>query len=97
MPQGLQSRVVAWYHEYLQHPGEKCTEETIRQWFYWPGLPSDVHTFYKTCKLCQLSRKQRRNYGRLTGKTAESKPWEQVHIDLVGCFTVRLPNSKKQI
>ena len=38
MPQILQSRVVAWYHEYLAHPGEKCTEETITQWFTWPGL-----------------------------------------------------------
>jgi hypothetical protein len=29
MPQRLQSQVVAWYHKYLAHPGEKCTDETI--------------------------------------------------------------------
>ena len=26
---GLQGHVAAWYHEYLAHPGEKRTEETI--------------------------------------------------------------------
>jgi hypothetical protein len=37
MSKELQSRVVAWYHEYLAHPGEKRTEEIIHQWFHWTG------------------------------------------------------------
>jgi hypothetical protein len=49
MPKELQSLVVAWYHEYLAHPGEKRTEETICQWFYWAGLRRDLRTFCKTC------------------------------------------------
>jgi hypothetical protein len=84
MPKQLQSRVVAWYHEYLAHPGEKRTEETICQWFHWAGLRRDVRTFCKTCKKCQLSKKARRRYGHLQTKEAESDPWAQVHIDLVG-------------
>ena len=31
IPVQLQQRVVAWYHEYLVHPGESRTEATIRQ------------------------------------------------------------------
>ena len=65
IPKELQSRVVAWYHEYLAHPGEKRTEETIYQWFYWPGLRRDVRTYCKTCKKCQLSKKARQKYGHL--------------------------------
>ena len=42
IPSKLQSRVVAWYHEYLVHPGEKRTEETIRQNLTWPGLRTQV-------------------------------------------------------
>ena len=29
IPAALQGRVLAWYHEYLAHPGEKRTDETI--------------------------------------------------------------------
>jgi hypothetical protein len=93
----LQSRVVAWYHEYLAHPGEKRTEETIRQWFHWAGLCQDVRTFCKTCKKCQLSKNARRKYGHLQTKEAESDPWTQVHIDLVGPWTVQTPSGKKYL
>ena len=41
----LQQRVVAWYHEYLAHPGESRTEATIRQTCTWPNLRSHVETF----------------------------------------------------
>ena len=63
MSRRLQSRVVAWHHEYLQHPGKKRTEETIRQWFHWPGIRHEVRTFCKTCELCQVSKKQQKKYG----------------------------------
>ena len=96
LPQRLQSHVVAWYHEYLQHPGKKRTEETICQWFHWLGLRSEVSTFCKTCELCQVSKRQRKKYGYLKAKEAESDPWEQVYIDLVGPLSVKLPNGKKK-
>jgi hypothetical protein len=63
MPKELQSRVVAWYHEYLAHPEEKRTEETICQWFHWAGLRRDVRNFCKMCKKCQLTKKACRKYG----------------------------------
>ena len=42
IPSKLQSRVVAWYHDYLVHPGEKRTEKTIRQNLTWQGLRTQV-------------------------------------------------------
>ncbi len=97
MPEELQSRVVAWYHEYLAHPGEKRTEETIHQWFNWTGLRRDVRAFCKTCKKCQLSKKARRKYGHLQEKEAESDPWTQVHIDLVGPWAVQTPSGTRYL
>jgi hypothetical protein len=29
IPTNLQRRVVEWYHEYVCHSGETCTEQTI--------------------------------------------------------------------
>jgi hypothetical protein len=35
IPKSLQHRAVAWYHHYLQHPGTKHLEETLRLSMYW--------------------------------------------------------------
>ena len=34
----MQTNIVAWYHHYLQHPGETRLEETIKATMYWPGM-----------------------------------------------------------
>ncbi len=57
IPIQLQQRVVAWYHEYLAHPGESRTEAIIRQTCTWPKLRSHVETFCKTRRTCQLFKK----------------------------------------
>ena len=94
IPSKLQARVVAWYHEYLAHPGEKRTEETIRQNLTWPGLRSHVRQFCKTCRQCQLCKKQRKKYGLVSPKDVECTPWEQVHVDLIGPYEIRTPTTK---
>ena len=71
IPVQLQQRVIAWYHEYLVHPGESQTEATIRQTCTWPNLRSHVQTFCKTCRTCQLFKKKRKRYGHLPAKEAE--------------------------
>ena len=42
MPKSLQHHAVAWFHHYLQHPGTKCLEETLRLSMYWEGLRTTV-------------------------------------------------------
>ena len=71
IPFVLQKRVVAWYHEYLAHPGMTRTEATIRQHCTWPRLRTDVEYFCKTCQKCQTYKKQRKKYGHLPAKEAE--------------------------
>jgi hypothetical protein len=64
----------------------------------WTGLLcQDVRTFCKTCKKCQLSKKARSKYGHLQTKEAESDPWTQVHIDLVGPWPVQTQSEKKYL
>ena len=38
IPESLKRRIVAWYHEYLQHPGATRLEETLRATMTWNGL-----------------------------------------------------------
>jgi Integrase zinc binding domain len=45
VPLALQEHIVAWYHEYLAHPGINRTELTIRQLFTWPRLTHHVQKY----------------------------------------------------
>ena len=93
IPVQLQQRVVAWYHEYLAHPGESRTEAMIRQTCMWRNLRSHIQTFCKTCRSCQLLKKQRKKCGHLPPKEAEELPWSRVNVDLIGPYVVRTPTA----
>ena len=55
----------------------------------WPGLTQDVERLCSTCPVCQLTKKERKKYGLLPPKKAESDPWVMVCVDLVGPFTIK--------
>jgi Integrase zinc binding domain len=86
IPQSLRQRVLSWYHEYLLHPGQTQTEKTIRNTMTWPGLTQDVERLCSICPVCQLTKQERKKYGLLPPKTAESDPWVMLCVDLVGFF-----------
>jgi hypothetical protein len=87
IPQPLRQRVLFWYHAYLL--------QTIRNAMTWPGL-MHVERFCFTCPICQFTKKERKKYGLLPPKLAESDPWVIVCVDLVGPFT-RRPLSKHSL
>jgi hypothetical protein len=55
----------------------------------WPGRTQDVERLCSTCQVCQMTKKERKKYGLLPPKIAESDPWVMVCLDLVGPFTIR--------
>jgi hypothetical protein len=94
IPSKLQSRIIAWYHEYLAHPGENRTKDTISQVFTWPQMWSQVKTFCKTCPQCQLWKRKHPQYGKLPIKEAKADPWTEVHVDMMGPLSVTTPSKK---
>ena len=94
IPQQLRNHVVKWYHEMLCHPGKKRTEETIRQHLTWPGLKTDVIKHIKKCPNCQRNKKQKKKYGHLPPKLAESQPWEHLCVDMIGPYQIRRKGKK---
>ena len=96
VPLALQLRVVEWFHEYLRHPGEVRTEETIRRTMIWPNLRTTVRNYCRTCKKCQLCKKSRKSYGHLPIKeNVSAKPWDRVDVDLIGPYKITDSNSKE--
>lgn len=95
VPYGLQKRIVAWYHDYLGHPGSTRLEKTIAQTMHWPDLSKDVRKYVKSCHKCQLAKKGRKKYGHLPCKVAEaSVPWNRVNIDMIGPWSVHTADGK---
>ena len=92
VPTVLRQRIVAWYHEYLVHPGSTRMEATLKQNLTWPNLKKDVEQYVRTCHKCQKNKQQRKKYGHLPTKVAEtSVPWNRVNVDMIGPYTIQTP------
>jgi len=91
VPEALQADIIGCYHELLQHPGMNRMEATIRHVFAWRGLGEMVEEYCRTCKQCQLNKKQRKKYGQLPPKKAETTPWERVNVDIIGPYKIQTP------
>jgi hypothetical protein len=51
----------------------------------------NIDCLCSTYQVCQMTKKERKKYGLLPPKIAESDPWVMVCVDLVGPFTIRTP------
>jgi hypothetical protein len=94
IPKPLRQRVISWYHETLCHPGINRTEETISQHLWWPKMRDDITNHVSTCPTCQKNKKQRKKYGHLPEKIAETDPWDVLCVDLIGPYTIRRKGHK---
>ena len=95
VPVVLQKRTIEWYHGVLMHPGEKRTELTIGQHFYWSGMREQIEEHVKTCDVCQRIKKRNAEYGFLPPKDPEVIPWHTLCIDLIGPYTIGPDKPKK--
>jgi hypothetical protein len=77
-----------WYHHYLQHPGHTRLEETMQATMYWKGMRTIIWSITKSCKACQVNKKQKLRYGHLPPKTGITTPWRTLCVDLVGSYTL---------
>ena len=85
--QSLHRRVIYWYHIYINHPSGIRLVKTTREVCYWKGFVIRAEIFVKTSKTCQQFKNRKTLYGDLPPKNiAELKPWDLVHVDLIGPY-----------
>ena len=95
MPQNLRRHVLYWYHFYINHPGGSILEKITHEVCYWKGLVTQEQLLAKKCKTCQHFKKRKTIYGHLTPKNiAELKPWDLVHVDLMGIYSKSIRQHK---
>jgi transposase InsO family protein len=61
---------------------------TIEVHFYHPNLREIVDSVVGACDSCQRNKLPGRGYGELPPREADSVPWNEVAVDLVGPWTV---------
>jgi hypothetical protein len=89
IPTSLRHRAVSWYHHYLQHPGHSRLEETMRSVMYWKGMRTTIQRYIKSCRSCQVNKRQSQNYGHLPPKLVITAPWKALCVDLIGPYTFK--------
>ena len=97
VPTSLQKRMVEWYHEVLGHPGETRTELTIKQHFTWKNLRKTVQQVCARCDACQRTKRNKKKYGHIPPKQAETIPWETLCIDVIGPYKIKRKTSKSTL
>ena len=68
--------------------GGRRLYETIREYYFWPGMEQECHDFVKACIIC-ASRKPEPSHGAPAGTApTPSRPFEVIHIDHKGPLPV---------
>ncbi len=89
IPKPLQGRAVKWYHHYLQQPGHTHLEEMMNTAMYWKGMRTTIQSLTKSCRACQVNKRQAQKYGHLPPKTVHTNPWDCLFVDLIGPYTLK--------
>jgi hypothetical protein len=79
---------VKWFHQVMGHPGEKSLQETLNQCYYHPKLRSHIDKL--KCKYCQKHQLAGHGYGILPKQEVQIAPWEEVAINLIGPWKVKI-------
>jgi hypothetical protein len=79
---------VKWFHQVMGYPGEKRLGDTLNQRYHHPKLR--YHIDRLKCKNCQKYKLAGRGYGLLPKREVRIAPWEEVAINSIGPWKVKV-------
>ena len=74
----------------LGHVGTSRLVKTLSTFFYFPGLISKIEAYVAKCDSCQRNKHQTRGYGHLPARVDVSVPWEEIAVDSIGPWTIKV-------
>ncbi|CAB9531086.1 Inherit from COG: Retrotransposon protein [Seminavis robusta] len=87
----LLPKLVSFYHKSMAHvEGMDRLEQTIKTHFYHRGTRDEVRKQIEQCKACAKNKRARRAYGESAPRDATAMPWQEVHCDTIGPWTIEL-------
>jgi hypothetical protein len=82
-------KLVKYYHLASAHAeGMDRLEATISKHFYHNNMRREIRRQIGTCETCQKYKRHGGQYGGLAPREALAFPWQEVHVDTIGPWTV---------
>jgi transposase InsO family protein len=91
LPESMIEPTIAWYHIMLGHCGTVRLANSLLTHLWFPNARPRISTFVSSCEACQRNKQPGRGYGHLPPKNDIAQPWEEVAVDLIGPWTLRVP------
>eukprot|EP00977_Amphora_coffeiformis_P006986 scaffold1513_cov100-Amphora_coffeaeformis.AAC.35 len=91
VPQVLVDPTINWYHVVLGHCGVTRLIKSLSAHVWFPNMKSRVETLVEACNHCQRYKFAGPGYGHLPPRNDVASPWEEVAVDLIGPWTINLP------
>ena len=83
--------LIKWYHNTTAHAmGISRLINTIERHFYHPKLKNETKRIIGACTVCQKNKTGSLQYGTLAPRDATISPWQEVHIDSLGPWTIKI-------
>ena len=84
VPKSLQSKILQHYHDDFGHPSIAKTQQLISQQYWWSTISSDIPSYVRSCKNCQLVKvKNRPSLGTLQPIQTPDLPMDLWSMDTV--------------
>jgi hypothetical protein len=99
VPKSLQTRLIDWFHDNLDHAGSTRTVNSILQILGFPALKRMVEEIIKSCGTCQRHKQSNKKlYGKLPLVSAlrDKEPLECIHVDCIGPFKIQVEDANKR-
>ena len=90
IPNKLLIPTIKWYHIITGHSGWNRLYMTIGARYYHPALKTEVRRF--KCDACQKHKIPGKGYGLLPERELKEQPFDEVAVDLIGPWEVKIGN-----
>ena len=93
-PTQIRMRLLSLAHDsiFAGHLGISATKSSLMNHFTWPGISKDIHSFVKTCPICQKHAKRQPKLP-LGKMEVITQPFNKVAIDIMGPFPTTTKNN----
>ena len=90
IPQKLRHSIISDVHNSVYkgcHSGVARTYAKLSNFYFWPNLYRDIKNYVQTCHACQVAKKSKIRYGKITPSfEKDNRIFYQINSDMVGPF-----------
>ena len=90
LPESMLEETVHWFHQVMGHPGQDRLRYTLQDRYHHYLLRRTIDKY--KCEDCLRHKLVGKGYGLLPEREMRIVPWEEVAIDLIGPWTIKVNN-----